>query len=147
MYDWHGGSTTTMHSAAWYYDADANVAWVLISEGDDACSEATAVSSGSATEPAAILQFVEWSGASDTYSIVEPGDVVPEDGETDVTMTATVPGESFGISFTSGSITVVSASVGGPLDVIDLSGTPGFGDSVSGSFEACWCDAVEGLGL
>jgi hypothetical protein len=147
MYDWHGGSTTTLHSAAWYFDADANVAWVLISESDDACAEVSAIASGSATEPAAIIQLIEWSGATATYAIVDPGDVTPDDGETDVIMTATIPGESFGIGFTSGSITVVSASVEGSLNVSDLSGTPGFGDTVSGSFEACWCDAVDGLGL
>jgi hypothetical protein len=136
-----------MGSAAWFWDPSTGTAFVAISAGDDVCSEAETFTETGEAGPVLILQLLEFNGSAGTYSASALESVDASDGSTDVIPMAYLPTLGATIPMPTGAITVTFADELDVLDISSFSVSNDFGESVSGSFEACWCTAIVGLSL
>ena len=137
----------SMSSAAWYWDSASDTAWVGISADSDACGAAAALASGGSTAELMFIQILEWSADAGTYSVTNPASTDTGDGSTDVYVMPYIEELGTAVPMDTGSLTVEFAAEGDYLDISGLSASNEFSDTVSGSFEACWCDALSSVDI
>ena len=137
----------SMTSAAWYWDSASDTAWIGVSADSDACGAAAALAAGSSTSELMFIQILEWSADAGSYSVTNPASTDTADGSTDVYVMPYIEELGTAVPMDTGSLTIEFAAEGDYLDISGLSASNEFSDTVSGSFEACWCDALSSVDI
>jgi hypothetical protein len=138
------GSPIRLNSAAWYADPSSGAAWVLLSPQYDACSQIDAYDRNDHSDRAIVIWMSDWEvGTSVTMSVIPEPEIVPGDGTAEAMATGWEPDLNLPVLMDHGQLVVRESESEGTLKVTGFDTWSEYGDTMEGSFSACWCPAVQ----
>jgi hypothetical protein len=138
------GTPVRLNSAAWYADPSTGSAWVLLSPQYDACSQVEAYDRNDHSDRAIVIWMSDWElGADVTISVIPEPEIIPGDGTAEAMATGWEPDLNLPVLMDHGQLVVREAENEGTLKVTGFNTWSEYGDTMEGSFTACWCPSVQ----
>jgi len=138
------GSPVRLSSAAWYADPNGGAAWILLSPQPDACSQVAAYDRNDHSDRAIVIWMSDWEVGTDvSVPVIPEPEIVPGDGVAEAMATGWEPDLNLPVLMDHGQLMVRESETGGTLKVTGFDTWSEYGDTMEGSFSACWCPSVQ----